>query len=261
MSREAVRLEEVPGIGTSEAGRLAPEIYAGFVSFLASLDADDWLAPTVCVGWTVKDISAHLLGWAEAIVSPRELLAQLRKTRARAQEFGNSVDAQNQVQVDDRKDLSTDELLTRMQTTLPRAALVRKRLARGLHYLPAYSAFLGGRSNAGYLLNVIFLRDALVHRVDIAEATGRSADLSEAESRLFHDMLHDWARRARADVVLELAGAGGGRFVAREGRSGSIAGRVTDLVKLFSGRAGVDEMVLDGERETLARYLAQPCPV
>jgi uncharacterized protein (TIGR03083 family) len=33
---------------------------ADFVAFLRTLTADEWLAPTLCAGWRVKDIVAHL---------------------------------------------------------------------------------------------------------------------------------------------------------------------------------------------------------
>ncbi|GAA0948353.1 maleylpyruvate isomerase family mycothiol-dependent enzyme [Virgisporangium aurantiacum] len=33
-----------------------------FIGLLRQLDADDWARPTVCPGWTVKDVAAHVLG-------------------------------------------------------------------------------------------------------------------------------------------------------------------------------------------------------
>lgn len=35
---------------------------AAFIDLLRGLDADQWTHPTICPGWTVKDIAAHILG-------------------------------------------------------------------------------------------------------------------------------------------------------------------------------------------------------
>ena len=40
---------------------LFPAERARLLELLASLDADDWNLPTVCEGWSVKDLAAHLL--------------------------------------------------------------------------------------------------------------------------------------------------------------------------------------------------------
>jgi uncharacterized protein (TIGR03083 family) len=41
---------------------LFPEILDALLGLLASLSADDWQQPTVCPGWSVKDVALHLLG-------------------------------------------------------------------------------------------------------------------------------------------------------------------------------------------------------
>ena len=41
---------------------LFAEILDGLLKLLSSLDASDWEKPTVCTGWTVKDVALHLLG-------------------------------------------------------------------------------------------------------------------------------------------------------------------------------------------------------
>ena len=41
--------------------QLFPEERAALLKLLASLSPNQWNAPTVCVGWSVKDIAAHLL--------------------------------------------------------------------------------------------------------------------------------------------------------------------------------------------------------
>ena len=41
---------------------LFPEILSELVRLLSSLSAEEWQTPTVCPGWSVKDVTLHLLG-------------------------------------------------------------------------------------------------------------------------------------------------------------------------------------------------------
>jgi uncharacterized protein (TIGR03083 family) len=41
---------------------LYPEILTALVKLLSSLSAEEWQKPTVCAGWSVKDVALHLLG-------------------------------------------------------------------------------------------------------------------------------------------------------------------------------------------------------
>ena len=41
---------------------LFPEILTALVKLLSSLSAEEWQKPTVCAGWSVKDVALHLLG-------------------------------------------------------------------------------------------------------------------------------------------------------------------------------------------------------
>jgi uncharacterized protein (TIGR03083 family) len=48
---------------------LFSETLDALVDLLSDLSPDDWQKPTVCAGWTVKDIAAHLLGGEIGILS------------------------------------------------------------------------------------------------------------------------------------------------------------------------------------------------
>jgi uncharacterized protein (TIGR03083 family) len=41
---------------------LFPEILTGLIDLLSGLSTLDWQKPTVCAGWSVKDVALHLLG-------------------------------------------------------------------------------------------------------------------------------------------------------------------------------------------------------
>src|SRR5215471_14750026 len=48
---------------------LFPETLDALLNLLTDLQHADWEAPTVCAGWTVKDIAQHLLGGEISILS------------------------------------------------------------------------------------------------------------------------------------------------------------------------------------------------
>jgi uncharacterized protein (TIGR03083 family) len=50
---------------------LFPPERASLVELLGSLDAEQWRAPTVCPGWSVKDVALHLLGDDVGLLSRR----------------------------------------------------------------------------------------------------------------------------------------------------------------------------------------------
>src|ERR1700692_337798 len=50
---------------------LFPEILDGLLDLLSSLSDDEWAAPTVCPGWSVKDLAGHLLGDDVGMLSRR----------------------------------------------------------------------------------------------------------------------------------------------------------------------------------------------
>ncbi|MEU5988443.1 maleylpyruvate isomerase family mycothiol-dependent enzyme [Spirillospora sp. NPDC047418] len=57
------RDEQAPGLGPPiDVRPLFPEQQAAFIELLGGLDTDEWGRATVCPGWSVKDIAAHVLG-------------------------------------------------------------------------------------------------------------------------------------------------------------------------------------------------------
>ena len=50
---------------------LFPEILDALLDLLAGLSDDEWAAPTVCPGWSVKDLAGHLLGDDVGMLSRR----------------------------------------------------------------------------------------------------------------------------------------------------------------------------------------------
>ena len=65
----------------------------------------------------------------------------------------------------------------------------------------------------GYLIDIIYLRDAWMHRVDTARATGAELVLTaEHDGRIVADVVAEWARRHRQPFTLELTGDAAAAF-------------------------------------------------
>jgi uncharacterized protein (TIGR03083 family) len=109
-------------------------------TFLATLTEQEWEAPSLCEGWRVRDVVAHLISYEE--LSGRELVERLAK--------GWFVpDRINAIGLADHRDLDPEALL---------AALNRNLDPRG------FTALFGG---------MIALVDGLIHHQDIRRALGK----------------------------------------------------------------------------------------
>jgi uncharacterized protein (TIGR03083 family) len=260
-TKSPVVLAAQPGLKPAEGQTLSLALLEDFTGLLEQLTPEEWAAVTPCDPWTVKDVVAHLVGWAEALCSPREMTAQARAALARRRRFANLLDAQNDAQVEAARSQTPDEVLDRLRVAVPRAAKLRRRLGTPLHYVPAYAKFLGGSFNLGYLLTSIFPRDLLVHTIDVADATGRDAPIGDAGARVAQDMLKDWARRTGADATIEMTGAGGGTYVAGDGGRATITGSTAAIVHRLAGREPSTTITTAGDTAAAERWLAAGCPV
>jgi uncharacterized protein (TIGR03083 family) len=252
-----VLLRSVPPISHAEAMAIAESQNEAFLRELRQLEATDWDKPTDCVGWSVRDIVAHLLGWAEAMTSPREAVAQTVGAVKRRKAFPSLVDAQNEVQVDARRWLSTTELIERLERSLPRFLKVRDRAGKALKPVP-YMSGPTGWTTIGFIAEHIFTRDVFMHRIDIARALGRELVVETDERRIFEDCLREWALGSGAHATLELGGAAAGTYVAGSGDVARIGGDSIDLCRFFAGRAVLEDLTIDGDRERAVEWLKSP---
>jgi uncharacterized protein (TIGR03083 family) len=108
-------------------------------AFLDTLSPQEWQAPSLCQGWTVKDVVAHVVSYEE--LTPLGLMRRFAK--------GRFVHA-NDVGVQELAPMSPDELMD---------VLARHLRPRGL------TAAFGG---------MIGLVDGTIHHQDIRRALGRS---------------------------------------------------------------------------------------
>jgi uncharacterized protein (TIGR03083 family) len=256
---EETRVEDVPGITQPEATALAEAQNAALLHTLYSLEDEQWAAPTDCVGWSVKDIASHIHGWAEALVSFKEARRQVGQAFRRRRELGNILDAQNEVQAEAGRRISTAELLLRLEEALPRMVKRRAVLGRYGKYMPIWGPPFGV-SNLGYLCNVIFTRDVFMHRIDIARATGTELDLGPSERRIVADIAREWGRGDGGPVRLELTGPAGGTYVAGSTPHAKVTADAVDFCRFLAGRADVSVVDGTGDRGVVEQRLEAKVP-
>lgn len=234
----AVRVEDIRPIEHDEAMILAETEYHRFTDLIESFGDADWPIATVCDGWDVKAMVAHVLGAAESCASKREAASQWRRgvPLARSRDLGHPVHGVNEVQVRDRAGLSPSELLERWKAVVPGAVRGRNRIPRPMRHLPIKFPPPLGRRTLGYLMDAVYTRDTWMHRIDIARATGREPVLTaEHDGRLIADMVSDWAATNGHDFELELDGPAGGSFV--QGSNGeSLRIDAVEWIWIVSGR-------------------------
>lgn len=192
---------------TVDAMTLAREERQDLAAFLATLSDEDWLRPSLCEDWTVRDVVAHVTSYEE-LSTPR-LLWRLVKGR---------VIRANQIGVDAMSGLSPADLRERLEAHLDPQGL---------------TAGFGG---------MIALTDATIHHQDIRRALGRPRDvpterlLTVLESVPTNPRLGAWRRirglRLRATDLgwthgdgPEVTGPGEALLMAMSGRGEA----VTDL--------------------------------
>jgi uncharacterized protein (TIGR03083 family) len=258
-SDEATSVDAIPALSHARWIEIAESINDSFLKLVRDLDSADWDRSTECEGWTVKDIVAHVLGFAEAFTSFGEQRHQIAAALRRRKEFGSLLDAQNQVQVDDRKDLSVEELLGRLEERFPRYVRFRRRVGGIGRFVVIYDPSVLGVTTLHYLLDTILTRDVFMHRTDIARAVERDLTVADGDRVLVADVVRDWARRAKPDARLELTGASGGTFVAGAGTT-VIQGDAVQFCRLLSGRGDLSLMSIDGNNAAARRWIETGCP-
>jgi len=122
------------------------------LTLLHTLSADDWTTPSLCEGWMVRDVVAHLL-WDTVTVRQYLWVAAKYWTPDRI----------NQYYVDQARALSTDELVSRFESVLDGGWLSR--------------VMTGG-----------MLADLVVHQQDIRRSLGRPRVIDQ--DRLLHTLNH-----------------------------------------------------------------------
>ena len=216
----------------------AEEEYARLLRLLRGLDAVRWRADTDCVGWDVHAMVAHLTGAAASTASVRELGRQAWLAR-RLGRAGDLVDRMNRIQVQERGDRTPAQLVDELAGHARRGIAARRRIPTpvlGIR-LP-FGPPLGTRP-LGYLMGRIYTRDAWMHRVDLAGATGADLELTAShDGALVADLVAEWAAVHGRAVDLCLEGPAGGQWhLEGSGTPVELSLDAVAFAKALSGRA------------------------
>jgi uncharacterized protein (TIGR03083 family) len=229
---------DVHRIERPEARVLAEEEFRRYADTCAKFSADEWAMPTDCAGWTVRDVSLHVLGSADAQASVKEFLHQfVRGVPVNRQiESHHWVDGINELQIRERRNLSNAELVAQLTAVGPRAVAGRWGTPAPLRHLPLPIGPPVGWTGLWYLLDVGFTRDVWAHRIDLEAATGRPMDLSAGhDGRLVADYVAEWAGIHGQPFELLLTGTAGGAFA--QGVGGEhVELDALEFVRTLSGR-------------------------
>lgn len=249
------------------AGYLA--VMGALAEQLEEMTAADWATDTECTGWTVRDMVGHLLGAQEDAKSPPVVLARRFRGRRRYPRL-SLLDAANQVQVDDHARLSPAELCAAYRGNIPKVAAYVRRFPAALAGIPVEkgTAPAGGPVRMGYLYNVIYLRDAWMHTIDLSRATSSprlrdraagSSEFAAAQTMIVDQIMRDasiaWG--AGPAVEVELRGEISGVWQLGEGEvCARIAGSGVDAFRRLSGRAPDTEVLAVSGDPALAQKFA-----
>lgn len=231
-------------IDTKEGAELSRVQYTRFTDALRTLSGEEWAAPTDCTDWTVKDVAAHVLGNLECQRSTPEFLRQAAAGWRRNPK--SPYDGLNAYQVDKAKALPPADLVDRLTTILEPALRHRVRIPKALRLGIRPKLDVAGRVSMAFVLDTIYTRDAFMHRVDVARATGHDLVLDDVERRIVADMVEEWAARHGKPYRLTLTGPAGGTF----GNGGEeITMDAVEWSRVMSGRGSGDGLL-----RTLVQY-------
>lgn len=179
------------------------------VEFLRTLSDDEWETESLCSGWRVRDVVAHLL---YDVTSPLTYANAIRRARG-------SVDAINNLLVDDQRGTAPERLVERLASSVGRGPFAR---------LAPSSA----------------LADVLVHHQDIRRPLGKLRTIPAERLRTVLDRPDPFARPKQYTRGL--------RFVATDvdwanGDGPEVRGTGEALALAMVGRPVVlDELTGDG---------------
>jgi uncharacterized protein (TIGR03083 family) len=233
-----------PAIERPTAMRLAQTEYQRVTDAVDALQPEDWTRPTDCTEWNVRQLVAHIIGQAKLFSTPLELARQMRAAKARQQLGQVFIDALTAFQIEERQHLGPEELRAELHRVGPRGAKGRRRFPGFVRHRrgPGEEVVNGvpEKWSLGYATDVILTRDAWMHRLDLARATGRDPVLTaDHDGVIVADVVAEWARRHSQSYRLKLTGPAGGSWSSGTGGE-EIVMDAADFCRVISGRPGPD---------------------
>jgi uncharacterized protein (TIGR03083 family) len=239
-------VSDIPPLSHTEAGTLARVELERFIVLLETLSADDWLKPTYCTLWNVRQMVSHQAGSYAGSASWAEFKHQWAPP-PKPKQGQMAVDAVNDLQVADRAQATPAELIAELRQVGPKAIANRQGIPgiiRGLRFDPESFLYawrsldivralrwpygptavsfnhseqaMRGLMRLDYITDLIYIRDTWMHRIDICLATGREMVLTDDhDGRIMALIMRDLAEQlkdvlAGKTVVYDIPGPGGG---------------------------------------------------
>jgi uncharacterized protein (TIGR03083 family) len=238
MTTTRMAVASIAPITHGDAMALAERETSRLLEVIERLGGDDWARPTDCDGWDVKALLSHVLGAMEGQASVRDFLRQYRTATRAAHRSGRPmIDEMTAAQVLQYAALSPTGLTGRIRQTAPKALQGRRRVPAAVRALPIRpGAPFHGVWRVGYLVDIIFNRDAWMHRIDLTRATATPLVLSpDHDGRIVADVVAEWARAHRQPFDLTLDGPAGGVFAQGDGGD-PLRFDAVEFCRMVSGR-------------------------
>ena len=241
MSSLTFSATDIPATNRLEAASGYTAVMFGLAKQMDALSPSDWGAATECTGWSVRDVAAHLLGAQEDLTSIRRTL-QRRRTGRQHYRGLSPLDAANQQQIDDHSSDTTNDVVASYRANIPKVARRVATFPTLLSGVPVDKTMAPGGLplRIGYLYATIYLRDAWMHSIDIARATGVPRASTEADGMVVGQILRDvsvvWSDGPHVELELTGEVCGTWRLGASNGPTCRITADSVDFCRRLSGR-------------------------
>lgn len=244
----------IPYVTQDEAYSLLATALERLLALLETLDAGDWVKPTACTLWNVRDMVAHQAG---GYASGTGYIEMLRQYSARPSKGELPEDAINALQLRERAGKTPGELIDELRKAGPIACCKWSYQFRLIKPV-AVPHPVGGRLSVRHLMWVTHSRDTWMHRLDICRATNREfVQTREHDGRIVALVMRDVDSRLREmlhgrAIAFELTGVAGGQWKVGTGDIASaIQMDALDFNLLASGRSpyapGSTQTTLSGD--------------
>ena len=127
MQTTTINARQIPPITLDRVAEVATAELEASIALLADLDDRDWARPTDCAGWTVHDLTAHLVGQYQGLAKLSVFLRRHRRAHRRYPALSR-LDADNRQQIDDLGGRSGRELVAMLAAIGPKAIRARRRV-------------------------------------------------------------------------------------------------------------------------------------
>ncbi|MFF9869777.1 maleylpyruvate isomerase family mycothiol-dependent enzyme [Streptomyces sp. NPDC013953] len=222
----------------------------------------DWSRGTACEGWTVRDVTAHVVAQYEELSRPWLMVGRVLRARRRYPRL-TPLHGHNLCQVDARRSVPPHRLVALLGRFGPRGVRAVDRVPPSVRRRIRLSRLFPesrelAEDSFDYLARVLISRDTWMHRVDICDATGQELILREHDGEVVAQVVLDLALRWDGPpALLDLAGPAGGRWLLGRGAPAvTVHADAVTLLRHLSGRAPRGGIVCEGDADAQAAVMA-----